>query len=59
MSGARTPAAAVVALNAAVAFWAIGAENELPDAFARARGLLESGAVWPAFERARDFAADG
>jgi hypothetical protein len=40
-------------------FWAIGEEEKLPAALTRARTLLESGAVWPAFERAREFAANG
>jgi anthranilate phosphoribosyltransferase len=58
LHGTPTPAASVVALNAAVVFWAIGADEQLPAAFTRARSLLESGAVWPAFERAREFAAN-
>jgi anthranilate phosphoribosyltransferase len=59
LGGARGPATDVVALNAAVVFQAIGLENELVPAFERARTLLASGAVWPAFERAREFAQHG
>ena len=59
LQGASTPAADVVALNAAAVFWAIGEEKELTAAFSRAHGLLESGAVWPVFQRAREFAANG
>ncbi|MBV9719191.1 MAG: anthranilate phosphoribosyltransferase [Candidatus Eremiobacteraeota bacterium] len=56
LTGAPSPASDVVALNAAVVFHAIGVEEELMAAFERARSLLQSGAVWPAFERARDVA---
>jgi anthranilate phosphoribosyltransferase len=59
LRGARTPAADVVALNAAVAFRAIGVESNLPGAFARARSLLESGAAWRTFERAKEVARNG
>lgn len=59
LQGAPTPAADVVALNAAVVFWAMGEEDELPGAFARAHDILGSGAVWSAFERAREFASHG
>jgi anthranilate phosphoribosyltransferase len=59
LGGARTPAADVVALNAAVVFHAIGAETELPSAFERARSILASGAVWPFFERAKEAALRG
>jgi anthranilate phosphoribosyltransferase len=59
LAGARSPAADVVALNAAVVFHAIGVEEKLVPAFERARGLLRSGAVWPTFERAREFATHG
>jgi anthranilate phosphoribosyltransferase len=53
LGGARTPAADVVALNAAVVFVAIGAEKELPLAYDRARALLASGGVLPFFERVK------
>lgn len=59
LSGARTPAANVVALNAAVAFHVAGAEPHLPAAFERARNLLESGAAWRTFQHARTIASDG
>jgi anthranilate phosphoribosyltransferase len=59
LAGVRSSASDVVALNAAVVFHAIGAEPKLPVAFERARALLESGAVWPAFERAREMSHDG
>jgi anthranilate phosphoribosyltransferase len=53
LQGERSAAADVVALNAAVVFHAIGAERDLVTAFARARGVLQSGAAWKTFERAR------
>ncbi len=56
LSGVPSPGADVVALNAAVVLRAIGVEEELAPAFERARSLLRSGAVWPTFERAREFA---
>ena len=59
LAGVRSPATDVVALNAAVVFHAIGVEEKLMPAFERARTLLESGAVWPTFERAREFAKHG
>jgi anthranilate phosphoribosyltransferase len=59
LAGVRSPAADVVALNAAVVFHAIGVEAQLPAAFERARGLLQSGAVWPTFERAREVSVNG
>lgn len=59
LGGARIPAADVVALNAALVFYAIGAESNLASAYERARALLESGDAWPTFERARDFAKRG
>jgi anthranilate phosphoribosyltransferase len=59
LHGEPSPAADVVALNAAVVFWAVGAESSLPSAFERARSALRSGEVWPAFERAREFAQRG
>jgi anthranilate phosphoribosyltransferase len=59
LHGARTPAADVVALNAAVVLSVAGVENELPAAFERARGLLRSGAAWRTFERAREVGKRG
>jgi anthranilate phosphoribosyltransferase len=59
LGGARTPAADVVALNAAVVFHAIGVEPDLRAAFERARGLLATGAAGRAFERAREVAQRG
>jgi anthranilate phosphoribosyltransferase len=53
LHGEQGPAADVVAMNAAMVFHAIGAEERLPDAFERARSLLAGGSVWPAFERAK------
>ena len=53
LDGAKTPAADVVALNAAVVFCVIGAETKLPEAFERARSLLASGAARRTFERAK------
>jgi anthranilate phosphoribosyltransferase len=59
LGGARSDASDVVALNAALAFQIIGAEQKLSAAFERARTLLRSGAVWPAFERAREMSIHG
>jgi anthranilate phosphoribosyltransferase len=59
LGGAPSPAADVVALNAAVVFYAIGAEAKLTEAFERARTLLASGDAWPTFQRAREFAKRG
>jgi anthranilate phosphoribosyltransferase len=59
LGGAQSPAADVVALNAAVAFQAIGAEKALPAAFERARSVLASGAAGRAFERAKGIALHG
>jgi anthranilate phosphoribosyltransferase len=56
LTGMPSPAADVVAMNAALVFRAIGVEEELASAYARARSLLSSGAVWPAFERAKAIA---
>ncbi|MGA7095038.1 MAG: hypothetical protein WBX23_13525, partial [Candidatus Cybelea sp.] len=59
LNGAPTPAAEIVALNAAVVFCVIGAETQLPAAFERARSLLKSGAAWRTFERAKETAIHG
>ncbi len=59
LGGARNSAADVVALNAAVVFHAIGAEEKLPEAFERARSLLHGGAAGRAFERAKESALNG
>lgn len=59
LRGVPSSAADVVALNAAVVLYAIGAEANLGPAFERARILLASGAAWPTFERAREFAKRG
>ena len=56
LSGAPGPAAGVVAMNAAVVLHALGVEELLVRAYERARSLLASGAVWPAFERAKAIA---
>ncbi len=59
LGGARTPAADVVALNAAVVFHSIGIEDKLPAAFERARDLLQSGDAWRTFERAKKIGLNG
>lgn len=59
LRGARGPASDVVALNAAVALHAIGAEERIGPALERARDLLASGEAWQTFERAREFALSG
>lgn len=59
LHGKGGPAADVVALNAAVVFYVIGVENELPAAFELARSLLRSGAPWETFERAKEIGLRG
>jgi anthranilate phosphoribosyltransferase len=59
LQGERSAAADVVALNAAVAFRAIGVEEQLVTAFERARSVLRSGAAWKTFERAKTAASNG
>ncbi len=59
LHGARSPAADVVALNAAVVLSVAGVEKELPAAFERARELLRSGAAWQTFERAKEAGKHG
>jgi anthranilate phosphoribosyltransferase len=59
LGGARSPAADVVALNAAVVLQTVGAERELPAAFERARSVLASGAAGRTFEHAKEIAHDG
>ncbi|HYL26442.1 MAG TPA: anthranilate phosphoribosyltransferase, partial [Candidatus Nitrosotalea sp.] len=59
LRGAPGAAADVVAMNAAVVFHVIGAEDDLAAAFERARSLLAGGAVWTTFERARSAATRG
>jgi anthranilate phosphoribosyltransferase len=48
-----------VALNAAVVFYVVGVESELPAAFERARTLLRTGAAWQIFERAKKIGSHG
>ncbi len=59
LGGTRTPAADVVALNAAVVFCVVGAERKLSHAFSRARKLLGSGAALRTFECAKRVALHG
>ena len=59
LGGERTPAAKVVALNAAVALHAVGAESRLEDALERAEAILRSGTALRTFERAKELAAGG
>ncbi len=59
LSGARSPAADIVALNAAVVFCVIGVEEQLPAAFEKAHKVLESGEALQTFERAKEMASDG
>jgi anthranilate phosphoribosyltransferase len=59
LNGARTPGAEVVALNAALVLYAVGAEEKLPAAFERARSLLQSGDAWRTFERSKEIALHG
>jgi anthranilate phosphoribosyltransferase len=54
LGGEPAAGAKVVALNAAVALQAVGAEQRIEDGLERARALLESGAAWRVFERARE-----
>lgn len=53
LRGEPSGAATVVALNAALVLYVIGAENRLADAFDRTKSVLESGAALQTFERAR------
>jgi anthranilate phosphoribosyltransferase len=59
LRGERSAAADVVAMNAAVVFHAIGAEQRLPVAFERARDILTSGAAGRVFSRAKAMASSG
>jgi anthranilate phosphoribosyltransferase len=59
LHGGRSAAADVVALNAAVVFYVVGVERELPAAFERARSLLSSAAAWQTFERAKEIGSHG
>jgi anthranilate phosphoribosyltransferase len=59
LGGKRSPAADVVALNAAVVFYVAGADADLQEAFERAQAVLRSGAAWRTFERAKEMATRG
>jgi anthranilate phosphoribosyltransferase len=59
LGGERTPAAKVVALNAALVLYAIGTYNKLEDALERAEGILRSGDALRTFERAKELASSG
>jgi anthranilate phosphoribosyltransferase len=59
LGGERTPAAKVVALNAAVVLYAIGTHNTLEDALERAEAILCDGAALRTFERAKELAIRG
>jgi anthranilate phosphoribosyltransferase len=59
LHGGRSAAADVVALNAAVVFYVVGVESELPAGFERARALLRSGAAWQTFECAKKVGSHG
>ena len=59
LGGERTPAAKVVALNAAVVLFAIGTHSKLEDALERAEAILRDGAALRTFERAKELATRG
>lgn len=59
LSGESTPAAKVVALNAAVVLYSIGAESRLEDALERTQTVMRSGDAWRVFEQAKELAGDG
>jgi anthranilate phosphoribosyltransferase len=59
LSGKYSDAADVVAINAAVVLYVAGAEPNLPAAYERAGMLLDSGAPWQTFVRAREIARGG
>ncbi|MBV8489857.1 MAG: anthranilate phosphoribosyltransferase [Candidatus Eremiobacteraeota bacterium] len=59
LGGETRPASNVVALNAAVVFHAVGAQNRLEDAFEQAAAILRSGAALRTFERAKELAIHG
>jgi anthranilate phosphoribosyltransferase len=59
LGGEPSPAAKVVALNAAVALHVTGVHDRLAEAFERARGVLASGAALHVLDRAKEFANGG
>jgi anthranilate phosphoribosyltransferase len=59
LSGVSSPAASVVALNAAVALQAVQDGARLEDEFERAAAILRSGAAMRTFERAKELAPHG
>lgn len=59
LSGIDSPAARVVALNAAVVLHAVGKGTRLEDEFDRAVAILRSGAALRTFERAKELAPHG
>jgi anthranilate phosphoribosyltransferase len=59
LGGERTPAAKVVALNAAVVLYAIGTYSKLEEALERAEAILRDGAALRTFERAKELASRG
>jgi anthranilate phosphoribosyltransferase len=59
LGGEPSPAANVVALNAAVVLYAIGAEIRLEDALERAEAVLRSAQALRTFERAKELAVRG
>jgi anthranilate phosphoribosyltransferase len=56
LGGERSPRSDVVALNAALVFFAAGVEPALHGALARARSILASGAALRTYELAKEFA---
>jgi anthranilate phosphoribosyltransferase len=59
LGGESTPASKVVALNAAVVLYAIGAEARLDEALERTQSVMRSGDPWRVFERSKELAGDG
>jgi anthranilate phosphoribosyltransferase len=59
LGGERTPAAKVVALNAAVVLFTIGTHPTLEGALERAEAILRDGAALRTFERAKELASRG
>jgi anthranilate phosphoribosyltransferase len=59
LGGERTPAAKVVALNAAVVLYAIALYPTLEEALERAEAILRDGAALRTFERAKELASRG
>jgi anthranilate phosphoribosyltransferase len=59
LSGEKSARTDVVALNAALALYTVGAEPTMQAALERARSILATGAALQTYERAKELAGDG